>query len=80
MRSLYNGRVDRGERMRAFRLSHLRERDMWQCLAEESVQVPSIHLPHECEASARHRVLPAASPLLERADGPAEDRERKERC
>ncbi|HEY4428658.1 MAG TPA: phosphoadenosine phosphosulfate reductase family protein [Solirubrobacteraceae bacterium] len=43
VRSLYNGRIHRGEHARAFPISNWTELDVWQYVAEEGLEVPSIY-------------------------------------
>ena len=41
--SLYNGRIHKGEHARVFPISNWTELDVWQYLAEEELEVPSIY-------------------------------------
>ena len=43
---LYNGRVAPGENVRAFPLSNWTELDVWEYLAQESIELPSIYFAH----------------------------------
>src|SRR5208282_3263389 len=43
---IYNGRHHRGEHIRVFPLSNWTELDIWQYIAEESIEVPSIYYAH----------------------------------
>jgi sulfate adenylyltransferase subunit 2 len=45
--SLYNGRIHKGEHMRVFPLSNWTELDVWQYIAAEALEVPSIYFAHE---------------------------------
>jgi len=67
--SLYNGRIRRGEHVRVFPLSNWTELDVWQYIAEEDLEVPSIYFAHEREVFARDGMLYAASQHLELIDG-----------
>jgi len=49
--SLYNGRIRKGEHARVFPISNWTELDVWQCIAEEALEVPSIYFAHEREVT-----------------------------
>ncbi len=66
--SLYNGRIRKGEHARVFPISNWTELDVWQYIAEEELEVPSIYFAHEREVFARDGMLYAVSPFV-RADG-----------
>ena len=65
---LYNARVRRGENIRAFPISNWTELDVWQYIAQEELELPSIYMAHEREVFARDGMLYAVRPL-HRADG-----------
>jgi sulfate adenylyltransferase subunit 2 len=44
--SLYNGRLNAGEHMRAFPLSNWTEMDVWQYIAREKLSIPGIYFSH----------------------------------
>ena len=67
--SLYNGRIHKGEHARVFPISNWTELDVWQYIAEESLEVPSIYFAHEREVFTRDGMLYAVSPYLEMMDG-----------
>jgi sulfate adenylyltransferase subunit 2 len=67
--SLYNGRIRRGEHVRVFPISNWTELDVWQYLAEEELEVPSIYFAHEREVFARDGMLYAMSPHVQLLDG-----------
>jgi sulfate adenylyltransferase subunit 2 len=67
--SLYNGRLHRGEHARVFPISNWTELDVWQYLAEEALEVPSIYFAHEREVFAREGMLYAVSPFVQLVDG-----------
>nr|WP_084729684.1 sulfate adenylyltransferase subunit CysD [Streptacidiphilus neutrinimicus] len=50
---LYNGRHRPGEHLRVFPLSNWTELDVWQYIAEERVELPSIYYAHEREVFRR---------------------------
>jgi sulfate adenylyltransferase subunit 2 len=63
--SLYNGRIQKGEHARVFPISNWTELDVWQYLAEEELEVPSIYFTHEREVFGREGMLYALSPFVE---------------
>jgi sulfate adenylyltransferase subunit 2 len=66
---LYNGRVRRGEHVRAFPLSNWTELDVWEYIAAEQIELPSIYFAHEREVFARDGMLYAVSDFVERGEG-----------
>src|SRR6476661_762901 len=68
---LYNGRVRRGEHVRAFPLSNWTELDVWEYIAAEGIELPSIYFAHEREVFERDGMLYAVSEHVERVDGEA---------
>jgi sulfate adenylyltransferase subunit 2 len=69
--SLYNGRIRRGEHVRVFPLSNWTEFDVWQYIAQEHLEVPSIYFAHEREVFRRDGMLYAASDFVELLPGEA---------
>jgi sulfate adenylyltransferase subunit 2 len=67
--SLFNGRLRRGEHARVFPISNWTELDVWQYLAEETLEVPSIYFAHDREVFAREGMLYAVSPFVQLVDG-----------
>jgi sulfate adenylyltransferase subunit 2 len=65
---LYNGRVRRGEHVRAFPLSNWTELDVWEYIAAESIELPSIYFAHEREVFERDGMLYAVSEHVERLE------------
>jgi sulfate adenylyltransferase subunit 2 len=63
--ALYNGRLHKGEHARVFPISNWTELDVWQYIAEEELEVPSIYFAHEREVFARDGMLYAVSPFVE---------------
>jgi sulfate adenylyltransferase subunit 2 len=63
--SLYNGRIRRGEHVRVFPISNWTELDVWQYIAEEQLEVPSIYFAHEREVFERDGMLYAVSPHVQ---------------
>jgi sulfate adenylyltransferase subunit 2 len=67
--SLYNGRIRRGESVRVFPISNWTELDVWEYIAEEQLEVPSIYFAHERLVFARDGMLYAVSQAVELTDG-----------
>ena len=51
--SPYNGRHQKGEHIRVFPLSNWTELDIWQYIAEEQIELPSIYFAHERQVFRR---------------------------
>jgi sulfate adenylyltransferase subunit 2 len=73
--NLYNGRVRRGEHVRAFPISNWTELDVWEYVAREELELPSIYYAHEREVFERDGMLYAVSEHVQLADGEAPFRE-----
>jgi sulfate adenylyltransferase subunit 2 len=67
--SLYNGRIKRGENVRVFPISNWTELDVWQYIAVEGLELPSIYYAHEREVFARDGMLYATSSFTELEPG-----------
>jgi sulfate adenylyltransferase subunit 2 len=67
--NIYNGRIRRGEHVRVFPLSNWTELDVWQYIATEGLEVPSIYYAHEREVFRRDGMLYAMSPFVQLIDG-----------
>jgi sulfate adenylyltransferase subunit 2 len=67
--SLYNGRIRKGEHARVFPISNWTELDVWQYIAEEDLEVPSIYFAHDREVFSRDGMLYAVSPFIEMMEG-----------
>src|SRR5438067_9096102 len=67
--SLYNGRHRKGEHIRVFPLSNWTELDIWQYIAEEEIELPSIYYAHRRKVFRRDGMLMAVSEFLEPAPG-----------
>jgi sulfate adenylyltransferase subunit 2 len=63
--ALYNGRIRKGEHARVFPISNWTELDVWQYIAEEQLEVPSIYFAHEREVFERDGMLYAVSPFVQ---------------
>src|SRR5258706_10776842 len=64
--NLYNARVRKGEHVRAFPISNWTELDVWQYVAREQLELPSIYFAHEREVFKRDGMLYAVSEHVER--------------
>jgi sulfate adenylyltransferase subunit 2 len=67
--SLYNGRIHLGESIRVFPLSNWTELDVWQFIAREGIEVPSIYYAHQREVFERGGMLFAANEFCRPRDG-----------
>jgi sulfate adenylyltransferase subunit 2 len=67
--NIYNGRIRRGESVRVFPLSNWTELDVWEYIAVEQLEVPSIYFAHEREVFARDGMLYATSEFVSLVDG-----------
>ncbi|HWI08739.1 MAG TPA: sulfate adenylyltransferase subunit CysD [Solirubrobacteraceae bacterium] len=67
--NLYNGRIRRGESVRVFPISNWTELDVWEYLAVEQLEVPSIYFSHEREVFERDGMLYAMSGHVQLLDG-----------
>jgi len=55
--NIFNGRLHLGEQMRVFPLSNWTEMDVWQYIAEEKIEIPSLYFSHQREVVNRRGVL-----------------------
>ena len=63
--NLFNGRKKKGEHFRVFPLSNWTELDVWQYIALETIEVPSLYFSHKREIFVRDGVILAVSPYVE---------------
>jgi sulfate adenylyltransferase subunit 2 len=66
--NLYNGRHRNGEHIRVFPLSNWTELDIWQYVAEESIELPTIYYSHRRQVFRRDGMLLAVSPFVTMMD------------
>jgi sulfate adenylyltransferase subunit 2 len=66
--SLYNGRHRKGEHIRVFPLSNWTELDIWQYIADEEIELPSIYYAHRREVFRRDGMLMAVTDFLQPSD------------
>ena len=69
--SLFNGRHRPGEHIRVFPLSDWTELDIWQYVAEDEIDLPSIYFSHRRQVFRRDGMLLSVGPHLD----PREDEE-----
>ncbi len=67
--NLYNGRHRKGEHIRVFPLSNWTELDIWQYIADEGIDLPSIYFAHPRRVFQRDGMWMDDSPLIPRLDG-----------
>jgi sulfate adenylyltransferase subunit 2 len=63
--ALYNGRIRKGEHVRVFPISNWTELDVWQYIANEGLEVPTIYYSHNREVFERDGMLYAVSDHVE---------------
>jgi sulfate adenylyltransferase subunit 2 len=66
--SIYNTRIRMGEHIRVFPLSNWTELDVWQYIARENLEIPSIYLAHPREVFERDGMLLADNPYIPRGE------------
>ncbi len=62
--NLFNGRKHPGEHFRVFPLSNWTEMDVWQYIAQEELEIPSIYFTHRRRIVNRSGTLLAESPYI----------------
>jgi sulfate adenylyltransferase subunit 2 len=55
--NLYNARIAQGENMRVFPISNWTELDVWQYIAREKLELPSIYYAHQREVVRKNGLL-----------------------
>ena len=61
--NLYNARVHPGEHVRVFPISNWTELDVWQYIAREAIDLPSIYYAHRRPVVRRRGLLVSVTPL-----------------
>lgn len=61
---LYNGHKDVGESFRVFPLSNWTEMDVWQYVAHEGIEIPSLYFAHERDVFDRRGTLLAVTDVV----------------
>jgi sulfate adenylyltransferase subunit 2 len=64
--NVYNARVRKGEHVRVFPISNWTELDVWQYVAREQLELPSIYYAHQRQVFRRDGMLYAVSDFVER--------------
>lgn len=67
--NLLNGRKHMGEHFRVFPLSNWTEMDVWQYLAMEKLEIPSIYFSHQRECVVRDGAILSNSPFISLREG-----------
>jgi sulfate adenylyltransferase subunit 2 len=67
--NLYNAKIRKGENIRAYPISNWTELDVWQYVAREQLELPSIYYAHEREVFKRDGMLYSVSEFMERLPG-----------
>jgi sulfate adenylyltransferase subunit 2 len=65
---LYNTKIHRGEHIRVFPISNWTELDVWEYIARENLEIPSIYYAHTRSVFERDGILLADSEYTRRAD------------
>jgi sulfate adenylyltransferase subunit 2 len=67
--SLFNTKLQPGEHFRVFPISNWTELDVWQYIARENIELPSIYYTHPREVVERRGLLVPVTPLTQPKDG-----------
>ncbi len=67
--NLYNGRIKQGEHIRVFPISNWTELDIWQYIADDEVEIPSIYYAHKRMVFERDGMLLAENDFAQRMEG-----------
>ncbi len=67
--NLYNGRIKQGEHIRVFPISNWTELDIWQYIADDKVEIPSIYYSHKRMVFERDGMLLSDNEFTERQEG-----------
>ena len=63
--NIYNGKIDKGENVRAFPISNWTELDIWNYIKRENIELPSIYFAHEREVLEYQAQFIAMSEFIE---------------
>ncbi|MGH3121326.1 MAG: sulfate adenylyltransferase subunit CysD [Streptosporangiaceae bacterium] len=66
--SIYNTRIRMGEHIRVFPLSNWTELDVWQYIAREKLEIPSIYFAHQRQVFERDGILLAENEFTPRGE------------
>ena len=67
--SIYSGRHHAGEHIRVFPLSNWTELDIWQNIADEEIEIPSIYYAHKRPVVRRNGMLMAINEFVQPGEG-----------
>jgi sulfate adenylyltransferase subunit 2 len=67
--NIYNGKHRKGEHIRVFPLSNWTELDIWQYIADEQIELPSIYFAHRRPVFRRDGMLMAVTSFLQPVEG-----------
>lgn len=67
--NIFNGRIHKGEHVRAFPISNWTELDIWNYIHREKIELPSIYFAHEREVLQHEQQLIAISPFIRIDEG-----------
>jgi sulfate adenylyltransferase subunit 2 len=67
--NLYNARIAPGENMRVFPISNWTELDVWQYIAREQLDLPSIYYAHQREVVRKNGLLVPVTDITPKAAG-----------
>lgn len=62
--NIYNGRISKGENVRAFPISNWTELDVWNYIRKENIQLPSIYFAHDRNVIEHEGQLIAVSDFI----------------
>ena len=62
--NIYNGKIHKGENVRAFPISNWTELDIWNYIRRENIQLPSIYFSHERKVLEYNGQYIAVSPYI----------------
>lgn len=63
--NIFNGKKNVGENFRVFPISNWTEMDVWQYIAQEKIEIPSIYFTHQRDCFVRDGVVYAASDFMQ---------------
>ena len=67
--NLFNGKKNLGEHFRVFPISNWTELDVWEYLAEENVELPSLYYSHKRKVFERDGILLADCDYIQKKEG-----------
>ena len=62
--NIYNGKINKGENVRAFPISNWTELDIWNYIRRENIDLPSIYFSHHRDVIEHEGQLVAVSPFI----------------